>query len=98
MHCRSVAHWPNGNQSYDPEIVRSGVTVALQSLADRCLRAYQIMPFHKLLVNYRLSQLLKYDFVTIKPFDTDDNLRQERTQHAPNLRCLADTDVGLDGR
>ena len=27
--CRSVAHWPNRNQSYDPEIVRSGVTVAL---------------------------------------------------------------------
>ena len=28
-HCRSVAHWPNRNQSYDPEIVRFGVTVAL---------------------------------------------------------------------
>ena len=28
-HCRSVAPWPNRNQSYDPEIVRSGVTVAL---------------------------------------------------------------------
>ena len=27
-YCRSVAHWPNRNQSYDPEIVRSGVTVA----------------------------------------------------------------------
>ena len=29
--CRSVAPWPNRNQSYDPEIVRSGVTVALAS-------------------------------------------------------------------
>ena len=29
-HCRSVAPWPNRNQSYDPEIVRSGVSVALQ--------------------------------------------------------------------
>ena len=29
--CRSVAPWPNRNQSYDPEIVRSGVTVALRS-------------------------------------------------------------------
>ena len=28
-HCRSFAPWPNRNQSYDPEIVRSGVTVAL---------------------------------------------------------------------
>ena len=28
-HCRSVAPWPNRNQSYDPEIARSGVTVAL---------------------------------------------------------------------
>ena len=28
-HCRSVAPWPNRNQSYDPEIVRSGVTGAL---------------------------------------------------------------------
>ena len=28
-HCRSVAPWPNRNRSYDPEIVRSGVTVAL---------------------------------------------------------------------
>ena len=28
-HGRSVAPWPNRNQSYDPEIVRSGVTVAL---------------------------------------------------------------------
>ena len=27
--CRSVAPWPNRNQSYDPEIVRFGVTVAL---------------------------------------------------------------------
>ena len=26
---RSVALWPNRNQSYDPEIVRSGVTLAL---------------------------------------------------------------------
>ena len=25
-HCRSVALWPNRNQSYEPEIVRSGVT------------------------------------------------------------------------
>ena len=25
-HCRSVAPWPNRNQAYDPEIVRSGVT------------------------------------------------------------------------
>ena len=29
-HCRSVAPCPNRNQSYDPEIVRSGVTVNLQ--------------------------------------------------------------------
>ena len=29
--CRSVAPWPNRNQSCDPEIVRSGVTVALHS-------------------------------------------------------------------
>ena len=28
-HCRSIAPWPNRNQSYNPEIVRSGVTVAL---------------------------------------------------------------------
>ena len=28
-HCRSVALWPIRNQPYDPEIVRSGVTVAL---------------------------------------------------------------------
>ena len=28
-HCRSVAPWSIRNQSYDPEIVRSGVTVAL---------------------------------------------------------------------
>ena len=28
-HCRSVAPWPNRNKSYDPEIVRSGVTLAL---------------------------------------------------------------------
>ena len=28
-HCRSVAPWPNRNQSYDPEIVRFGLTVAL---------------------------------------------------------------------
>ena len=28
-HCRSVARWPIRNQLYDPEIVRSGVTVAL---------------------------------------------------------------------
>ena len=28
---RSVAPWPNRNQSYDPEIVRSGVTVALET-------------------------------------------------------------------
>ena len=28
-HCRSFASWPNRNQSYDPEIVQSGVTVAL---------------------------------------------------------------------
>ena len=27
--CRMVAPWHNRNQSYDPEIVRSGVTVAL---------------------------------------------------------------------
>ena len=26
-HCRSVAPWSNRNQSYDPDIVRSGVTV-----------------------------------------------------------------------
>ena len=26
-HCRSVAPWPNRNQSYDPDIIRSGVTV-----------------------------------------------------------------------
>ena len=32
-HCRSVAPWPNRNQSYDPEIVRSGVTVALRTVA-----------------------------------------------------------------
>ena len=31
-HCRSVAPWPNRNQSYDPLIVRSGVTVALHYL------------------------------------------------------------------
>ena len=30
--CRSVAPWPNRNQSYDPEIVRSVVTVALEYL------------------------------------------------------------------
>ena len=30
-HCRSVASWPNRNQSYDPEIVRSGVTAVLVS-------------------------------------------------------------------
>ena len=28
-HCRSVARSPNSNQSYDQQIVRSGVTVAL---------------------------------------------------------------------
>ena len=28
-HCRWVAPWPNRNQSYDPEIVRSDMTVAL---------------------------------------------------------------------
>ena len=31
-HCRSVASWPNRNKSYDQEIVRSGVTVALDKL------------------------------------------------------------------
>ena len=30
--CRSVATWPNRKQSYDPEIVRFGVTVALEQL------------------------------------------------------------------
>ena len=38
--CRSVAPWPNRNQSYDPEIVRSGVTVAL-AVVDR---SYVIVP------------------------------------------------------
>ena len=28
-HCRSVTHWPTRNQSYNPEIVRSVMTVAL---------------------------------------------------------------------
>ena len=32
-HGRSVSPWPNRNQSYDPEIVRSGVTVALEARA-----------------------------------------------------------------
>ena len=35
-HCRSVAHSPNRNQSYDPEIVRSGVTVALDATIRYC--------------------------------------------------------------
>ena len=36
-HCRSVAHWPDRNQSYDPEIVRSGVTVAQGATDRQCL-------------------------------------------------------------
>ena len=36
--CRSVAPWPNRNQSYDPEILRSSVTVALPVLQRKQLK------------------------------------------------------------
>ena len=38
--CRSVAPWPNRNQSYDPEIVRSCVTVALDCRLPDCYNTH----------------------------------------------------------
>ena len=40
-HCRSVAHSPNHNPSYDQAIVRSGVTVALRSTGIYLLFGYR---------------------------------------------------------
>ena len=43
--CRSVATLPNRNQSYDPEIVRSGVPVALDAAILHCSETFMIAYF-----------------------------------------------------
>ena len=60
-HCRSVTPWPNRNQSYDPEIVRSGVTVALgRPLKTKGLRLVRVGGLIKVQFNVLSSEVLTY--------------------------------------
>ena len=55
-HCRSFAPWPNRNQSYDSEIVRSNVTVALVARRLHVIIIWLLFPeWH---ISYRSSLYL----------------------------------------
>ena len=67
-HCRSVAPWLNRNQSYGPEIVRSGVTLVLRSAFSCVGHTFVVMPHNRFtLVAYwcyrNFSNLLNTVFI-----------------------------------
>ena len=59
--CRSVAPWSNRNQSYDPEIVRSGVTVTISThLTNRDINVSKM----KLVQQYTILQYIIKIYLT----------------------------------
>ena len=87
-HWRSFASWPNRNQSYDPEIARSGVTVALVARRLHVIIIWLWFP-DKWPISYRSSLLDKlHAWFTV--YKLSLNISKTNYVLFGRRRCIAD--------